>query len=83
MDEDFETEDEIYASITPRKFDRHTAMALWFQYRANKKLVRGDFYISIAQSLLLHREYNVKKIEFQEQAGREIEALVSSLKEEE
>jgi hypothetical protein len=84
MDDDFEselTEDEFYASITPRKLDKHTVLALWFQYRAKKKLVRGDFYISVAQSLLLHREYKVHRTEFQEQASREIEALVTGLRE--
>ena len=85
MGEDFDsemTDEEIYALITPRKLDKATMLALWFQYRARKKLARGDYYISVAQSLLLHREYNVHRKEFQEQASREIEALVSNLKEE-
>lgn len=82
MGEDFDsemTDEEIYALITPRKLDKATALALWFQYRAKKKLVRGDFYISVAQALLLHREYRVHRTEFQEQASREIEALITGI----
>lgn len=78
MGDEFEsdiTDDEIYALIVPRKFDRATAMAMWMQYRAKKRLVKGDFYIAIAQALLLHREYKVRRTEFEEQAGREMEAL--------
>jgi hypothetical protein len=69
------TDDEIYALITPRKFDRATALAIWMQYRARRKLVKGDFYIEMARALLLHREYKIQKTEFQEQASREMEAL--------
>ena len=80
MDEEFETEeDAIFASIPPRKFDRQTMLVLWLQYRAHKKLVKGDFYASIANAVLLHREYKIRQTEFQETAGREIEALVAAV----
>lgn len=78
FDSDF-TDEEIYELITPRKLDRHTMLALWFQHRAKKKLVRGDFYISVAQALLLHREFNAHRSEFQEQASREMEALITGV----
>jgi hypothetical protein len=82
MGDEFESEigeDEIYASITPRKFDRQTMLALWLQYRAHKKLVKGDFYTSVAAAALLHREYKISRSQFQEQASREMEALIEGV----
>lgn len=80
MDDDFEMdEDEVFETITPRKFDKQTLLALWFQHKARKKLVKGDWYMSLAQSILLHREYKVQEKEFQTQASREIEALVMAV----
>lgn len=82
MGDEFESEtgeDEIFASITPRKLDRITLMALWLQYRARKKLVKGDLYVAISDGLLLHRAYKEDRAKFQEAAGREIEALVTAV----
>lgn len=82
MGDEFESEigeDEIFEPISPRKFDRYTMLALWLQHKARKKLVKGDYYISIANSMLLHRAYKEDRIKFQETASREIEALVTAV----
>lgn len=80
MDDDFETEEcETEESVTPRKFDKATLFALYLQYKAHKKLVKGDWYASVASAMLQHREYKLQRTEFQESAGREIEALVKAV----
>lgn len=80
MGDEFETgEDEIFEAVTPRKMDKLTMIALWLQYRAHKKLVKADFYAAIASATLLHREYKNKRVEFQEAASRELEALVTAV----
>lgn len=79
MGDEFESEiseDAIMASITPRKFTRADLLVLWLQYRAHKKLVRADFYASVASAVLLHRAYQDQRQNFHEGAALEMEMLM-------
>lgn len=79
MDDEFETMVEDDESIPSRKFDRWTFITLWLQHKAAKKMVKSDLYSSFADALLMHRSYKESRKEFQEAAGREIEALVTAV----
>lgn len=80
MGDEFKAEDdEFFAGATARKMDKPTMVALYLQYRAHKKLVKADFLTALAASLLMHREYKVQRVQFQEAASRELEALVTAV----
>lgn len=72
------TADDLFA-VPPRKLDKLSLLALWFQYWSHKKMVRSDYYTSIADALLMDREYKVQQKDMLNQAGRELEALVSAV----
>lgn len=79
MGDGLETETDEMFAVPPRKMDKLTMIALYLQYKAHKKLVKADFYTAVSSALLLHREYKIQRVAFQEAASRELEALVAAV----